>query len=234
MPKDTFAYDVFISYSHADRAWVRGELLKRLQDAGLRIFIDFRDFDIGAPIVSEMERAVQISRKTLLVLTPAYLDSAWSEFEQLMLQMLDPASRERRLIGLRKAKCEIPLRIRFLNYVDFAEADDLDFAWSRLLGALTAKPAAGRAPASRSKPEPAKESAASPAAHDLLDLRKKLNERCSLDDVKDLCFALRIDYDNYPGTKDAFIRELLNDLERKGRIDAFVKVVREEKPWVLA
>jgi TIR domain len=42
-------YDVFISYSPADQVWVRGELLPRLEAAGLRVLVDYRDFAIGAP-----------------------------------------------------------------------------------------------------------------------------------------------------------------------------------------
>lgn len=38
-----FAYDVFISYSFRDKSWVRGELLPKLDAAGLKTFIDFRD-----------------------------------------------------------------------------------------------------------------------------------------------------------------------------------------------
>jgi hypothetical protein len=41
---DEYAYDVFISYSHDDKGWVRGELLQRLEAAGLKAYIDFRDF----------------------------------------------------------------------------------------------------------------------------------------------------------------------------------------------
>jgi hypothetical protein len=43
----TKEYDVFISYSHADRAWVWNELLPRLERAGLRVCIDDRNFEIG-------------------------------------------------------------------------------------------------------------------------------------------------------------------------------------------
>jgi len=97
-----FTYDIFISYSSKDKDWVRGDLLKRLQAAGLRVCIDYRDFRPGAPSVKEMERAVLTSRKTLLILTPAYLNSAWTEFEALMLQTLDPANQNLRLIPLLK------------------------------------------------------------------------------------------------------------------------------------
>jgi len=39
-----YAYDVFISYSHKDEAWVTQTLLPRLEAAGLRVCIDYRDF----------------------------------------------------------------------------------------------------------------------------------------------------------------------------------------------
>ena len=140
MPDDDFAYDVFISYSHADRTWVRGELLRRLEAAGLRVCVDFRDFRAGASSVGEMERAIVTSRKTLLVLTPSYLESAWAKFEALMLQTIDPANQELRLIPLRKVACDLPLRIRYLTYVDFAEPEDWEIAWRQLLTALGRPP----------------------------------------------------------------------------------------------
>jgi hypothetical protein len=42
---------------------VRGELLKRLEASSLRVCIDYRDFQPGAPSVAEMERAVLTSHK---------------------------------------------------------------------------------------------------------------------------------------------------------------------------
>ena len=43
-----FDYDVFLSYSAQDAAWVSQALLPRLEKAGLKTFIDFRDFEPGA------------------------------------------------------------------------------------------------------------------------------------------------------------------------------------------
>ena len=240
MSNDKFTYDVFISYSSKDRPWVRTELLPRLEAAGLRACIDFRDFAPGAPTVDEIQRAVLTSRKTLLILTPNYLKSAWVEFESLMLQTLDVANRQRRLIPLRKAQCEIPLRISYLTYIDFAEADDLEFAWSRLLTALGA-PAAAQSisPPAMSTPA-AQETTAQAGAtgstgtSDVRDLRRRLIDKTSLSDLKDVCFAMRIDYDNYAGGKEDFIRDLLADLQKRGRIDEFKETLRAEKPWVLS
>lgn len=91
-----YKYDLFISYSHADRAWVWDELLPRLEDAGLQVCIDDRDFEIGVPSLINMERAVDNSRHTLIVLTPAWIESQWTEFESLLAGTANPAGRRRK------------------------------------------------------------------------------------------------------------------------------------------
>jgi hypothetical protein len=144
LPSDSnsYEYDVFISYSTQDKAWVREELLRRLEDAGLKCCIDYRDFRIGAPAISELERASTTSRKTLMVLTPNYLESKWTGFERYLPQTPDPLNEELRLIPLLKETCELPRSIGYLTYLNFAESDDLNFAWTQLLTALGKPPAA--------------------------------------------------------------------------------------------
>lgn len=226
-----FSYDVFISYSTQDREWVRGELLPRLEASGLKACIDYRDFGVGAPIATEIERALLTSRKTLLVLSPTYLGSDWTAFENVMLQTLDPINRTRRLIPLRKAKCDLPLRIAYLIYVDFAEPDDVQFAWERLLNALGTP---DTHTASTPPPvAPSQTASTTASALDVNELRQKLIERCSLGDLKDLCFVMGIDDENYSSSKSEFVRELLADLKRQGRLDELVATVRREKEWVL-
>ena len=77
-----YTYDVFISYSHHDEEWVEEALLPRLEAAGLKVCIDFRDFRLGAPSVMEMERAVLDSHRTVLVLTPNYVQSQWADVRE--------------------------------------------------------------------------------------------------------------------------------------------------------
>ncbi len=135
---DVFSFDAFISYSHLDARWVQDWLLPRLEAAPLRVCIDFRDFKPGAPSVTEMERAVLESRKTILILSPAYIASAWTEFENILAQTLDPAARQRRLIPVLLAPVELPLRIRMLTYLDFTQPDRIEFQLARLLAAVRA------------------------------------------------------------------------------------------------
>jgi len=129
-------YDVFISYSHADRAWVRDELLPRLEGAGLRVCIDDRDFEIGVPSLINMERAVDDSRHTLVVLTPAWIESQWTEFESLLAGTADPAGRRRKLIPLMLKSCKLPPRISMLTYADFTRSLEREAQMTRLVRSL--------------------------------------------------------------------------------------------------
>ena len=129
-------YDVFVSYSHTDQAWVHNELLPRLEAAGLKVIIDDRDFEIGVPSLVNMERAVETSRHTLIVLTPAWIQSEWAEFESLLVVTADPAARRRKLIPLLLKPCALPSRISILTYADFTDLAKREGEITRLLGAL--------------------------------------------------------------------------------------------------
>jgi tetratricopeptide (TPR) repeat protein len=132
MAETDFKYDVFVSYSSANKEWVRKTFVPILEKAGLKVCDYYRDFDPGAPIVKEMERAILESRKTILILSPAYLQSGWTEFENLMLQTLDAANQDRRLLPVIYEKCDLPLRFRYMNCINFDKPDDVEIEWQRL------------------------------------------------------------------------------------------------------
>ena len=135
-----FDYDVFISYSHDDEAWVTGTLLPRLEEAGLRTCIDFRDFVAGKAALLNMQDAARNSRHTLLVLTKAWVESEWTLYESLLTRTKDPAGLQRRTVPLRLQACEIPEFISTLTWVDFTRPDRLEIAWTQLLTAVSAPP----------------------------------------------------------------------------------------------
>src|SRR5262245_30811345 len=101
-------YDVFISYCQAEHEWVREELLPELENAQLHVLVDYRDFEIGVPKLVTVERAVDRSRYTLVVLTNDWLSSEWSEFESLLAGSADPAGRTHKLMPLIYTRCELP------------------------------------------------------------------------------------------------------------------------------
>src|SRR5262245_10804612 len=114
-----YTYDVFISYSHHDRMWVTDELLPRLENAGLKVCIDYRDFKLGGFVELNMEEAAKQSRHTLAVVTQNWVDSDWSQFEALTATLKDPVGRQQRLIPLLREDCSIPDRIQLRTYADF-------------------------------------------------------------------------------------------------------------------
>jgi len=131
-----YQYDVFVSYSHANQTWVWDELLLKLEQAGLKVCIDDRDFEIGVPILTNVERAVDNSCHTLLVLTPAWVESEWTELESLLAGTVDPAGRRRKLIPLMLSPCRLPPRIAMLTCADFTQPDDHVDQFSRLVEQL--------------------------------------------------------------------------------------------------
>jgi DNA-binding transcriptional ArsR family regulator len=128
---------VFISYSHYDKAWVHEWLLPRLEAAGLKVLIDTRDFTIGAPALVNIERAVESSQRTLLVLTPHWVASEWTNFESLLLQTGDPTGLRGRLLPLMLETCAPPQRLGIFTYADFRDPGGRDAALERLLRQIT-------------------------------------------------------------------------------------------------
>ena len=131
--------DVFISCAAKDEPWVVTELLPTLENAQLTIYLDFRDHPVGMPKPKAQEQAILNSRKTLLILSPAFVQDQWREFESILLQTLDPLNLQLRLIPLLKEECDLPLRLSMLTAVDFTNPERNAIAWTQLLRAL-AKP----------------------------------------------------------------------------------------------
>jgi len=131
-------YDVFVSYRHQepDKTWVRTSFVPALEDAGLRICVDHRDFRLGASLVTEMARAVEESRTTVAVLTPAYLEGRFAELENVLAEHLGLEERAIRLIYVVREPCEPPLRMRARLRLDLTEDDDIAENLPRLVDAL--------------------------------------------------------------------------------------------------
>ena len=137
---DEFKYDVFISYKHDDINWVQKELIPRLKKAKLKICLDDEAFLAGGAAIVSMQDAVEQSRRTLLVLTPRYMQSHWTRFEMLATRTLDPDAMQRRTVPLLVEKVEkLPLLLSMLTYVDLTRIENQDNAWRLLIRSLKPK-----------------------------------------------------------------------------------------------
>ncbi|MBE9032565.1 toll/interleukin-1 receptor domain-containing protein, partial [filamentous cyanobacterium LEGE 11480] len=140
---DGFAYDVFISYRQkSEKTWVRKTLVPQLEATGLRVFVDYRDFRLGAPLIKEMERAVVTSRYTLAVLSPAYLESNFTEFENLIAEHLGLEQSQRRLLMVMREDCEPRLGLRSRLWLDMTDDEEVEMNMARLTQELRLSPEA--------------------------------------------------------------------------------------------
>src|SRR5262245_38289133 len=119
----SLTYDAFLSAGAADQEWATSWLLPRLRAAGLRICTE-DDFVVGVARLINVERSIVASRHTLVVLTPAWLQSEWNDFEALLSQTRDPSGRRlRRTIPMLLQQCELPPRLALLSLANFTRPE---------------------------------------------------------------------------------------------------------------
>jgi hypothetical protein len=114
-----FLYDLFVVHAAADEWFVKAYLLDRLGLAPDRVLTP-KTMELGRFMISEIERGVQSSRVTIVVLSFAYIDDHWSEFgEQIAAHASLARDGSRTLLPLLLQDCEIPPHIAALTLLDF-------------------------------------------------------------------------------------------------------------------
>jgi hypothetical protein len=128
--------NIFFSYSRTDGEFVL-KLAKDLRSAGADLWIDQLDIRPGTRWDDEVEKALKAADTVIAILSPAAVAS-----QNIMDEVSYALEENKRLIPIIIAKCEIPFRLKRLQYIDFTEGYEDDFAQlCRVLG--LAQPAAG-------------------------------------------------------------------------------------------
>ena len=106
-PRDShdqgFRYDVYISYAESnDREadWVWDVLLPYLDSVGLSVATSDDVRDPGVARVASIERGITQCKRTLLVLSPAYLADQWGQFETTITQTMSIEENRARMTAL--------------------------------------------------------------------------------------------------------------------------------------
>ena len=142
----TKIYDAFISYSGDDHQWVVQTLQQRLEnhDPPYKLCFHYRDFRAGAPIVENILKSVDHSKRMLMVLSPSFARSEWCLLEfrvahrkviedrmnYLIIILLDD-------VNMAELDEEIKLYMRTNTYVSYS---DKRF-WQKLFYAMPQQPA---------------------------------------------------------------------------------------------
>ncbi|XP_020603294.1 protein toll-like [Orbicella faveolata] len=86
-------YDAFISFSGNDFDWVKTTLQERLEnhDPPYKLCFHHRDFPVGEPIVENIFKSVDQSKRMLVVLSSSYAKSDWClmEFREAHRKVLE-------------------------------------------------------------------------------------------------------------------------------------------------
>nr|XP_053639064.1 toll-like receptor 13 [Cherax quadricarinatus] len=155
LDSDKYLYDIFVCYSQSDRQWVFEHLLLKLEDVGnsYRVCVHERDFTVGQEITENIINSVELSRKVMVVLTPAFAESSWCMFELQMVsnRILDERKHKLVLVLLEpipedKQSKKLRLLLKTRTYLAWVpEGEGQQFFWTRLLRTV-AKPPPSIAP----------------------------------------------------------------------------------------
>lgn len=93
-------YDAFISYSHQDEDFLMNELLPVLEQGPkpYKLCIHIRDWIAGEFIPTQIVNSVEKSRRTIVILSPSFLQSCWGKMEFCAAHTKSVADGRRRVI----------------------------------------------------------------------------------------------------------------------------------------
>ncbi|MEU7656598.1 toll/interleukin-1 receptor domain-containing protein [Micromonospora taraxaci] len=133
-------YDVFVSYSDADRDFAhrlydalrRSKFLRRR----LRVFFAPAAITVGESIPAAISQALDRSGCLVAVVTPAWLASEWSRLESDVAVWRDPAANHRLLLPLLLKTTAMPTLLSRIKYLDVREGRDLEEIMPDLIAAI--------------------------------------------------------------------------------------------------
>ncbi len=138
---DGFRYDAYVSYvdREPDTTWVWETLVPRLEQAGQRVAVSG---DVEAPGVARVvnvERGITQAKRTIVVLSEAYLADHMADFENVVAQTLGIQEGSYRLLPVTIGPIveeRLPVRLSMLSRVDLADSRRSERNFDRLVEAL--------------------------------------------------------------------------------------------------
>jgi hypothetical protein len=137
--QEDYRYDAYISYADADAAWVWKTLAPSLEEAGLRLAVSGDVEEPGVARVVTIERGIRQAKRTVLVLSDAYLASHIADFENILAQTLGIQEGSYRLLPIKIAPIDerrLPVRLSMLTMLDFTRPARAERELDRLGRAL--------------------------------------------------------------------------------------------------
>ncbi len=136
---------VFVSYSHTDQAWVLDRLGPVLRAGGLQVIIDVEAGKAGREVVGQMDAWQDRADRQILVLSKAYLASAYCRHELQRAVVCDPQFDQGIVVPVQRDDERLPVDLfpalqpdgaqRQALHVDFRD-DRAEAPWTLLTRSL--------------------------------------------------------------------------------------------------
>lgn len=110
--------DFFISYNSADRQWAEW-IAYVLEEHGYSVIIQAWDFRPGGNFILDMQKATADAKRTVMVLSDAYLQALYTQPEWAAAFQQDPMGSDRKLLPIRVAPCQPQGMLAAVVYIDF-------------------------------------------------------------------------------------------------------------------
>jgi TIR domain len=115
--------DFFISFTNADRAWAEW-IAETLQTAGYSVVYQGWDFLPGNNFVLEMEKGLTEAKRVLLVLSPQFFHSSFTQSEWSAAFAKDPAGTARTIIPVVIEPCDLGSLLRPIIHIDLVGTEE--------------------------------------------------------------------------------------------------------------
>ncbi|XP_077990296.1 uncharacterized protein LOC144444667 isoform X2 [Glandiceps talaboti] len=123
---------IFFCYSDTDRVQVTNMVETLETDHGIHCLLDIRDYLGGKPKINNVISSIQDCSKTVFVLSKAFCDSSWCEYEMLLALEEYISMGMECLVPIILEDCDIPQSIKPLTCLDTRDST----FWNRFTEAL--------------------------------------------------------------------------------------------------
>lgn len=155
--------DFFISYTHVDEAWAEW-IGYVVEEEGFSVLLQAWDFRPGSNFVLEMHKAANAAQRTIMVLSPEYLQSQFASPEWAAAFSQDPQGLKLKLVPVMVRACQPDGLLSSVVHIRITGLDE-DRARAQLLAGISQKrakpsgrptfPGSGAAPTPKAFPGPA-------------------------------------------------------------------------------
>jgi hypothetical protein len=143
VPRDEegFRYDAYVSYvdKEPDANWVWDTLVPQLEDGGLRIAVSGDVEEPGVARVVNVERGIKQAKRTVIVLSEAYLADYVADFENVVAQTMGIQEGSYRLLPVKIEAVDqdqLPVRLGMLTTLNLIHPRRAEREFGRLVRAL--------------------------------------------------------------------------------------------------